>query len=524
MFKTFSQSFRLRNTYKVNTILYSIKQLPLIKKLLPDSLYQNRGLKIFGNIVSAIWEIISIFIGKLIYLAAMIVGFSTMYQVNSADVFVHLLFFLTIIGALLNTYMFNPTKDKFYALRMMRMNAKEYTLCDYGYAILKVIIGFLPFIFLFGLSAGVSWYICLVIPFFIASLKMGVATFWLWRYQKTGNMTDENHPMKAIWVVTFLLLALAYGLPFIGIVMNQTMFLGLAIISLAIGAFSTWYILHFSHYREVYQQILTETNMKVANYETKDIVKENTLKQIEVTSELKSHKKGYAYFNDLFIKRHRKILSKSAKKTAAILLVCIIAVLVLSRGNDEVKNQINGLMMTWLPYFVFIMYMINRGQVITQAMFMNCDHSMLTYSFYRTPQAILKLFRERLKSVILINLLPASVLAVGLPTILYFTGGTENSLTYFILFISIIAMSIFFSVHHLVLYYLLQPYNAESETKSSTYMIANWITYFICFYLMQVKLPTFYFGIATIAFSVLYSIISLVIVYRLAPRTFKLRV
>lgn len=524
MFKTFSQSFCLRNCYKVNTILYSIKQIPLIKKILPDSLYQNKGLKIFGNVISAILEFFSIFVGKFLYIVAMVVAFLSMYEANHADVFVHLLFFLTIIGALLNTYMFNPTKDKFYALRIMRMDAKQYTLCDYGYSILKIIVGFLPFVFLFGLSCGVSWYVCLLLPFFIASLKMGVASIWLYRYQKTGRITDENHPMKAIWVVTFLLLALAYGLPFIGVTINQTIFFVLELISLIIGAISVRYMIRFSLYREIYQQILTETNMKVANYETQDVVKENTLKQIEIKEGITSKKKGYAYFNDIFVKRHRKILSKSAKRTAAILLICVIAVLLIAQSNEAIKIRTNELLMMCLPYFVFIMYMINRGQVITQAMFMNCDHSMLTYSFYRSPNAILHLFKERIKSVIVINLLPATVLAVGLPAVLYLTGGTENSLTYFILFISIIAMSIFFSVHHLVLYYLLQPYNAESETKSSTYTIANWVTYFVCFYLMQVQLPTLYFGIAAIAFSILYSIISLVLVYRLAPKTFKLRV
>ena len=180
--------------------------------------------------------------------------------------------------------------------------------------------------------------------------------------------------------------------------------------------------------------------------------------------------------------------------------------------------------MNSLPYFVFIMYIINRGQVVTQAMFMNCDHSMLTYSFYKTPKSILSLFKERIKSVVAINLLPAIVIGLGLPVILYVTGGTDNIYNYLILFISIISMSVFFSVHHLVLYYLLQPYNISSETKSSTYSIASFLTYFICYEMLQLKLPTTYFGIAAICFAVVYSIVSLFIAYKLAPKTFRIRV
>lgn len=98
-------------------------------------------------------------------------------------------------------------------------------------------------------------------------------------------------------------------------------------------------------------------------------------------------------------------------------------------------------MLIYLPYFVFIMYMINRGTVVTQAMFMNCDHSMLTYRFYRTPKVILALFKERLKTLIGINLIPALVIAIGLPLILFITGGTDNPLNYLVLFVSIIAIA-----------------------------------------------------------------------------------
>ena len=57
MIRTFRISFSLKNTYRVNTILYSIKQIPLVKKLLPESLYKSRGLKIFANVLAALWEL-----------------------------------------------------------------------------------------------------------------------------------------------------------------------------------------------------------------------------------------------------------------------------------------------------------------------------------------------------------------------------------------------------------------------------------------------------------------------------------
>ncbi len=119
MLKTFITSFKLQNTYRTNSIIYSIKQLPFIKRVLPNSLYKNRGLKIFANIISILLEIISIFIGKLIYISAMIFGTMSWYKINGADTFIHLFTFLTFAGGVLNTYMLNPTKDKYYAIILM---------------------------------------------------------------------------------------------------------------------------------------------------------------------------------------------------------------------------------------------------------------------------------------------------------------------------------------------------------------------------------------------------------------------
>ena len=189
----------------------------------------------------------------------------------------------------------------------------------------------------------------------------------------------------------------------------------------------------------------------------------------------------------------------------------------------ETKADINEMVMTWLPYFAFIMYMINRGTGFTRALFMNCDHSMLTYSFYKQPRFILKLFQIRLREIMKVNALPALVIGVGLSLILYVSGGTDNPLNYVVLLISILAMSMFFSIHYLTLYYLLQPYTAGTEMKSGTYRLVMILTYMACYAMMNLRLPILVFGAACIAFCVLYSIVACILVYKFAPQTFRLR-
>ncbi len=526
MFKSFILSYKLRNTYRVNSIIYSIKQLPLIGKHLPTSLYSSKGLKVLGNIISTLLEIINIFLGKALYVLLMIVAILGMYeQGNSANNFINIFVLLSIAGGLLNTYMFNPTKDKYYAMILMNMNAKKYTLSNYYYSMIKVIIGFLPFTLIFGIYSGLLPITCILMPFFVIFIKTIYNAYILYYFNKNKKIKNENVPTKGIWILIAIFVILAYGLPALNIPITEGVFYILFSISLIFGTIAFWYVSKFKDYKKAYKSLLTQENVYMVQNQTKgDAIQRTTLNQIELDNKTSSNKKGFAYFHDLFVKRHKKILMKSAKKTAIITFLIFLGIIVGVEINSDMRTRTNELLMTMLPWFVFVMYIINRGTVVTQAMFMNCDHSMLTYRFYKTPKVILALFKERLKTLIKINLIPAIVISIGLPLLLYLTGGTNNYLNYVVLFTSIIAMSIFFSIHYLVMYYLLQPYNVNIEMKSSTYAVVQWITYIVCYMFLQMRLPTMYFGIATIVFCVLYCIIALILVYKYAPKTFKLRI
>lgn len=525
MIETFVTSFKLKNTYRANSIIYSIKQLPIIKRILPNTLYKSRALKIIANIISILLEIVGVFLGKFLYVLLMIFLMLQLYKTNISDTFLHIFTFLTLAGALLNTYMFNPTKDKYYAMILMNMDAKKYTLSDYYYALIKIVVGFLPFTIIFGLMAGVPLWVTLLFPIFVIMAKLVKAAYCIKDFQKTRKVRSENTPTKIQWILIAIFVLAAYGLPAINFTINISIFLIIFTVALILGIYSFATIKNFNEYKKMYKQLLTESNMVVLNNQaTTQIIKENNLKQIELDVNDTSNKSGFAYFHELFVKRHRKILTKAVKKQSFVISLILVVVIIGVLINDNFKETTNSLLLTYLPYFVFIMYLLNRGTTVTQAMFMNCDHSMLTYRIYRTPKVILGIFKERLKTLISINLLPAFIIAIGLPVLLYITGGTDNIYNYFSLFFSIIAMSIFFSVHYLVMYYLLQPYNVNTEMKSSTYRLVQGLTYFVSWYMIQIKLPTFQFGIAMVIFCVAYSLISLFIAYKYAPKTFKLRI
>lgn len=522
MNKTLRISFSLRNTYRVNGILFSLKQIPLLKKLLPAMLYQVRGLKVFANVLSVLWEFIATFLGRILYFVTMVCGIAFLYRkLPQEQVFLHILFFLTVIGSFGNIGLFNPSKDKYYAMFLLKMDAREYTLVNYGYEMCKVVAGFLPASVFFGMRKNLPLWLCVLLPFCIAGMKLFATAVLLWDYERSGFVYNESRLSKYAWGAIGLLLAVAYGLPAFGFALPSHMLRVLLLLCIPLGALGFWKVFSFTEYRAMNQQLLASLTNQMDT--TAQIVKKANENAISTDMEITSKRKGFEYLNELFVKRHKKILWNSTRRISYICLFLVLGVQLFLAVQPEMKAKVNEMVMTWLPYFVFIMYAINRGTNFTQALFMNCDHSLLTYAFFKQPDFVLKLFQIRLREIMKINAVPAVVIGGGLALTLYTSGGTDTWINYVILLVSILCMSMFFSVHYLTVYYLLQPYNAGTEMKSGTYRIVLSATYLICFFVMQQRIPLLLFGIMTIVFVGIYCVAASLLVYRLAPKTFKIR-
>ena len=66
----------------------------------------------------------------------------------------------------------------------------------------------------------------------------------------------------------------------------------------------------------------------------------------------------------------------------------------------------------------------------TQAMFINCDNSLMTFSFFKQREKIIKLFDIRLMQLIKINFIPALSFALSANCILFITGGQTYPFQY----------------------------------------------------------------------------------------------
>lgn len=141
MISTFITSYRLKNTYRVNTIIYTLKQISIIKILLPVSLYKNQELKIFAHIISIVYEIGFFFLGKILYFLI-----------------------LNILGSFINTRMFSTTQDKYYAVILMKMDERQFVLFQHFYTLFKHCIGYIPCFLYFSLSLDYPPWLCFLLP------------------------------------------------------------------------------------------------------------------------------------------------------------------------------------------------------------------------------------------------------------------------------------------------------------------------------------------------------------------------
>ena len=519
MLKTLRISWSIQTAYQVNSILYSFKQVPVLKNLLPSCPYRVHGLKIFAGIILVIWNILKIFGGKALYFL-LFLGWAGGFDpaLPKDQVYLYRILLLTIIGFLINTSFTEASYQRYYAVCLLRMNPRTYTLSHFGAAMGKLIVGFLPFSLLFGFMNGIPLWFNLLLPICVAGGKTACAALELWRFEAHNSDIPNQNQMR--WIFSAAILAAAYGLPLAGYILPEEVSLGLLLAMIPLGLMGIPKILRFKAYSMLNRQTLNQLFDMMDTAANQ--VQENTHKLISESSEITSNKIGFEYLNELFIKRHRKLLWKTTWIISAVCALILGIVMVILGVNPQPRTEIRDIVLNHLPYFSFILYFINRGTSFTRALFINCDRSLLTYSFYKQPQTVLKLFRIRLREISKVNVIPAVIIGLGLDGILLLSGG-GTWIEYLVIPVSILSMSLFFSIHYLMLYYLLQPFNAGTEIKSGTYQVITGVTYFVCYMLMQAELPTMLFGLLCIAFCLLYSMIACVLVYRFAPKTFRIR-
>ena len=135
MIDTFVKAFRVRITYQSNAIIFALSSFPIIGKAWIQKIKDTTLLKVIAFLFTLMFELAKTFLGKLFYILVLIFSLS----LTDPDNFVHIYLFLTLTGLMLNTYLFNPTKDKYYWIINSRMNARNFVCSEYIFEMIRFV-------------------------------------------------------------------------------------------------------------------------------------------------------------------------------------------------------------------------------------------------------------------------------------------------------------------------------------------------------------------------------------------------
>lgn len=527
------------NTYKVsfaqgaNTFIYFLKKVPIIKNIISEQLYQNLELKVILGVICEIFKFLFGFIRKGFYIGLMIFLPAIYFKEAVLDIdlkiyAIHIFFFLNfIVGSLINVYIINKNNPKaFCMIKLMRVNPKDFYIGQIIYKNLTDFIFFIPFTTL--LMGNFLKGMILLVE--LIAFRMAFEYITIKLYDKTKTTISDK-----VSIVSFIMIAgiiLAYSLPFLKYTIDFTKIvfsIPFIVITVIILVASFIGILKYSKFNKLAKELLTsesiqntEKIMAEANFaEVK--VKEEKIANTQSNLELHKDKEGYEFLNSIFFSRYDYIINRGVRLRSGIIGLISVAVIALTIFMPQFKENIFTIIKNSATTWVFFMYLISLGEKICKSMFLNCDLSMLRYSYYRQGDAILANFKIRLKKIVGLNLIPAIVLCIGIIAITIASGHASDIVELAPTLIAIIFLSVFFSTHYLVMYYVIQPYTKQLQVKSPTFSIINFGVYMVSYMCLQIETTSSVFSLWVVILTFIYIVIALMVSYNLAPKTFKLR-
>ena len=564
----------LRSIIGYNSLVFALKKTPVIGNLIPDKLYSTTFLKVIYWIFHVIVEVFKLFIGKIfglgmIYLAAfllsdqyieheMVQGVSRSAMYGNLGLFIFLLY--AFCGILIRVPYFNCTTEKEYLVFMLRMDAKKLNETLIWYDLAKLFIGYIM-AGIFAVITGAPFWLGLGIPVLALAVKfLGIGLQILsFRFKSRLHKSLKISAVAYLIRLALVLLAGPFFIVFVAngyfIPMPQMVIITVLTVIAGIWGLTMFLKTDSNLHRRALHDNISKTEVKA----TSQYDNTKSFKKIKAKGTVKGDKKGFEYLNALFVKRHWTMLCMKP----VIFTIIVAAVMILLSGefiygyysrygadncwNMVITNIINfftfrGFSDALLPVgndpaFEFFRYVAQSHLLAlmiplsisdnsfknTQAMFINCDNSLMTFSFFKQREKIIKLFDIRLKQLIKINIGPVVSLGLFADLILFVTGGQSYPGEYLVTILVGFMLSILTSVTWLALYYLFQPFTTSVVAKSGAYRITSIIIYSVASILVWVPLVSYILAPVLLLFTAGYVFFLRNRVYKLAPKTWKIK-
>ncbi|MBQ8131672.1 MAG: hypothetical protein IJ193_04195 [Bacilli bacterium] len=513
MIRTLYYSIKLDTYYAVNSLIYTLRKMPVMKEIFTDKSYQSKPLKFLFGLFGFVLSLLKSFVSKFFY-CFVLFAIANYISKDSTPVFYHLFFFFSLMGMFLNNKLLNSSMKKYLCLNIFEMDAKKYLRYNLFWMTLQNLV----FNSLCFYLMGIDWKAGILLVLSQACMRVIGEGFDIWYFRTFQKYWYDNALLYFPLLGSLLICAF---LPFKDIVISELFLRFSFVICIVLSVLSYVYIISYKYYQSLFKRVYNLASTLSNKNNGRDSITDIRDNDIVIADEKISNKTGYDYFHTIFYERHRGILLRSAKNNAVLLGVIYVVISYLCLKDLKFQSTVFYFLTNRLGWFIFIMYFINCGSVVTRAMFYNCDHAMLRYNFYRNPDVIKGLFKKRLFTVIKVNLLPAFVVGFG-NLFLLFVSGDIDIIPSILMFAFMITLSIFYSSHHMILYYLLQPYDKDMNMRSPFFAIINGGLYFVCYSFSNLVTSSYVLSICGFVFCFLYVLIGVKLVEKYGPMKFHL--
>lgn len=524
---------------KINGLYYFLQKIPLLGHKLPNKFYNALGLKEIWNAillgVNILWKPIgSALTLAVCYLAAALIGnglindVDNIFKFDSATLNLTIAFWIILspmIGHGFTSLIRSLDETSLATMISFQLDRLNFVCSQLYVDVIKTLLAYLPAFILLNLLTHVSplllWngYVSLI------ALSLLGESIQRWEYQRHPEKDGRIRDVLLFIALVMALIALAifqfsqqqssiFATPFYSVFL---MLSGLFFISTLRRTSTPNYIYH-----------LVETGLADKNRQSEitsnQYVSQGLALQKKLTLDDKTALeplKSKQAVNELLFRRYRPVLRKGFLfRLGAIALIGIAGIVVELLGLFAFTDQT---FISVVPFLFFGMYVTSYGKNIVQMCFVNCDIAMLYYPFYREGRVILAGLFYRFKQTLIYNGTIAGLTFILLALIMWASTAAFSWSILLLLAIVLLSLTLLFSFHELFIYYLLQPFTSEMQVVNPAYKIVSGILYWIAYMNWQIATGTLLYAIILAAVSLVYVGVGAVIIYRQAPKTFRIK-
>jgi len=565
-------SFRVRYTMAANRLLHFLRRLPVLKKVIPQSVYGDHVLKAVLTVLGTLFVASKKLMMHIMYMLFLVVvgvfvnqvnvygGFAGLFAADSwfngmtatsvAHYILFAWFIISFIGspAQSNIIDYDGIKNDEIMLNYLRADPALYGKSRIVIDRISNFVLYVPFLIIAFLIARLPiWGVLTALILFTAIRMVGdvinLAMYKKFRYH--FGRYPLAYPGLAILLAVVVLGPVYTNMTdlVVALMINPIV----ALVSLPIGFFAWLYIKDFPLYRKMLIEKIQRYNYQLNKYaayqaggNTLDFVdakkwsKNLQTEDLQLDKDKYDHKKGFEYLNAIFFDRHsmyfrKKLLIRclifAALPAAAVLLTLFGSAF----GMYSIADML-GFGDTLLsdffylaPVFFFIIYIASMGRIATASVFTNCDIHMLHYPYYRTSETIFASFKARLKAILRYNIVITTIMYFSVVSTLGLVFGDMDYLHAGVFFVLLTAIGVFFAFNDLFLYYVIQPYDEAGKGKSIVYTIINYAIYAIAWFNFYARFDFYLYSAIIVIATFLYFGVGIVLLRKLAPKRFKLR-